>query len=177
MNFLYKFILLIVLESILIIGLFRYISANTLTTGYLNSVLRIERTSDFFFVPFILMALIVVLGIGLAGMFAFILLSHRIAGPLYRFERALEQLREGDLTTTVHLRSGDQLPELQNALNSFIETLARRISIIKTKLEEAQGSIAQTDTPDLLSKLNPKLNEIKDEINRFKIPPDFNSRK
>ena len=176
MNFFYKFFLLLALESILIISLFMYISNNTLTTGYLNSVLRIERTGDFFLVPFVLMTLIVVLGISLAGMIVFILLSHRIAGPLYRFEKALEQLKDGDLTTVVHLRNTDQLLELQNSLNSFIETLAKRMSVIKTKLEETQEALAQTKDPDLISKLKQKLNDIKDEINRFKIPADFNSR-
>lgn len=176
MNFFYKFILLLVLESILIVSFFWYISGNTLTTGYLDSVLRIERTGDFFLVPFVLMTLIVVLGISLAGMVIFILLSHRIAGPLYRFEKVLEQLRDGDLTTTVHLRSTDQLLELQNSLNSFIETLTKRISVIKTKLEETEELIHSKD-PDLISKLNQKLNEIKDEISRFKIPPDLNARR
>ena len=176
MNFFYKFILFLALESILIISLFIYISNNTLTTGYINSVLRIERTGDFFLVPFVLMTLIVVLGISLAGMIVFILLSHRIAGPLYRFEKALEQLKDGDLTTLVHLRNTDQLLELQNSLNSFIETLAKRMSVIKTKLEETQEALAQTKDPDLISKFKQKLNDIKDEINRFKIPADFNSR-
>lgn len=176
MNFFYKFILLIILESILIVSLFMYISGNTLTTGYLNSALRIERTGDFFFVPLLLMTLIVVLGISLAGMAVFILLSHRIAGPLYRFQKALEQLRDGDLTTTVHLRSTDQLFELQNSLNSLIETLAKRLSVIKARLEETQ-ELTHSKDADLVSKLNQKLNEIKDEINHFKIPADLNSRK
>lgn len=175
MNFFYKFILLLILESILIVSLFMYISGNTLTTGYLDSVLRIERTGDFFLVPFLLMTLIVVLGISLVGMVVFILLSHRIAGPLYRFEKALEQLRDGDLTTTVRLRSTDQLFELQNSLNSFIETLAKRLSVIKTKLEETQ-ELTHSKDADLVSKLNQKLSEIKDEINRFKIPADINGR-
>lgn len=177
MNFSSKFILLIVLESILIVSLFLYISANTLTTGYLNSILRIEPTRDFFFVPFVLITLIVVLGISLAGMIVFILLSHRIAGPLYRFEKVLEQLSEGDLTTVVHLRNTDQLLGFEKALNSFIETLCQRIATIKEKLEEAQGLLKQSNDPQQLAKLKDKLESIKDEINRFKIPPDTDIRK
>lgn len=169
-NFFYRFLILLIVESILIVGLFIHISGNTLTTGYLNSVLRVERTGDFFLVPFVLITLIVVLGVCLAGMVVFVLLSHRIAGPLYRFEKSLEQLKEGDLTTVVHLRSTDQLLDLEKTLNSFIQSLAQRIGTIKEKLDEIQGH-------ETSPKLAQKLTEIRDEVNRFKIPSDFNDRK
>ena len=167
--------LLLIVESVLIVGLFMYLSHNTLTTGYLNSVLSVERTGDFFLVPFILMTLIIVLGVSLAGMAVFILLSHRIAGPLYRFEKVLGQLSDGDLTTRVRLRNTDQLRELQDSLNLFIENLARRLGAVKAKLEETQELLRSKD-PDAASKLNRKLDEIKDEINRFKTP-DQNIRR
>jgi methyl-accepting chemotaxis protein len=172
-NFFYKFILLLILESILIVSLFLYISRNSLTTGYLNSILRVEPTWDFFFIPFVLIALIVVLGISLAGMIVFILLSHRIAGPLHRFEKVLEELSAGDFTTKVHLRNTDQLVDFKEKLNFFIEILCQRIIVIKAKLEEAQGLIKQTQDPQLISKLKQKLDGIQEEINRFKTSCKF----
>ena len=162
-NFLYKFLLLLIVESILIVGLFIHISANTMTTGYKNSVLIVECTQNFFLIRFAFLTMIIVLGVGLAGMFVFILLSHRIAGPLFRFEKTLGQLKDGDLSTLVHLRSTDQLPELQESLNSLIESLALRIGGIKRMLNEI-------DINNVDPHVGQKLKEIKNEINRFKLP-------
>ena len=99
LNFLSKFVMLLLIESVLITGLFIYVSSDTLTTGYLNSTLRIEKTPDFFMFSLVLIMLIAAVGMGITGMILFIFLSHRIAGPLFRFEKTLKIIEEGDLTT------------------------------------------------------------------------------
>jgi hypothetical protein len=58
-NFSIRFLLLIVIEAILLGGLFWYISHNTLTTGYVGSQLRIENTSSYFFPAMTVTGLIV----------------------------------------------------------------------------------------------------------------------
>ena len=121
LKFLSAFVVLLILESFLVTALFMYISNNTLTTGYSNSTLRIESTPSFFFVAMIFITLIAAIGIGLAGMVIFILLSHRIAGPLHRFEKSLKDMGSGDLTFRVNLRKTDQLAELKKGLNILIE--------------------------------------------------------
>src|SRR3989338_4053779 len=82
-NFSMKFCLLLIAEAILITGLFLMISRGTLTTGYSGTELKIEKTSQFFFLTFVLQFLIVGVAIGIVGMVVFIFHSHRIAGPLY----------------------------------------------------------------------------------------------
>jgi len=131
MNFIVKFGLLLLLESILIIALFMYISKNTLTTGYAHSILKVENTQNFFIIPFTLVSLICFTAIGLAGMIVFTLFSHRIAGPLYRFEKILQQIGAGDLTANVKLRKKDQLVEFEKLINILVNTLDNRMGNIK----------------------------------------------
>ena len=135
MGFIYRFILLLLLESLLIAGLFMYISSDTLTTGYFNYILKIERTSDFFFISFLLITSIVVIGMAMIGMAVFILLSHRIAGPLYRFEKDLAEMAQGDLTKRIALRKTDQLTELKEALNISEEFIGKEIKDVEKELE------------------------------------------
>jgi methyl-accepting chemotaxis protein len=172
-HFLYKFILLLVVESVLIGGLFAVLSRNTLTTGYLDSGLRVASTGDFFFAPFAVASLGVALVIGIAGMIVFILLSHRIAGPLYRFEKILENLNDGDLTTTVHLRGTDQLVDFEKKLNAFIHTLRTRLSLLQSKEKELRAALNGGKDPELVLQLKEKLDDLKDEIDYFKIPKDL----
>ena len=168
-NFISRFIILLLLESVLTIALFMYVSSDTLTAGYFYSTLTVERTPHFFFISFLLITLIVIVGIGLAGMVVFVLLSHRIAGPLYRFEKVLKEIELGDFTTRVDLRRTDQLTELKEALNTLVGSLDSRMRRMKDRLAEAQELLSKKDDPESLSKLNKVIGLLKNEIDHFKI--------
>ncbi|MCL5885114.1 MAG: hypothetical protein M1377_07235 [Deltaproteobacteria bacterium] len=48
---------------------------------------------------------------------------HKIAGPLYRMERAMENYESGHAVKAVFLREGDQLVALAQAYNGFVARL------------------------------------------------------
>ena len=168
-TFLGSFLILLAVQSILIISLFLFLSRDTLTTGYVNSILRVERTQSFFIIPFMLLTLIIVLGLAMTGMIVFVLLSHRIAGPFYRFEKILKQVEGGDLTPRVQLRKHDQFTELEDALNRFISSINDRIGGLQTDIDEVKGLLARKDDPTLLEKVGRKIDLIKERIKHFKV--------
>lgn len=47
-------------------------------------------------------------------------ISHKMAGPIYKFEKSCQTVACGDLTHRVFLRKGDQLTELQDSFNDMI---------------------------------------------------------
>ena len=165
-NFIFRFLLLLLLEAALIAGLFMYISSNTLTTGYMDSVLKIESTPNFFFLPFLLIMLIVAIGIGIAAMVVFIMLSHRIAGPLYRFEKDLEDISSGDLTKRISLRKTDQLTELKESLNVLIDSFDHRMARIRSHVAELKELVDKRGDP---AKINRLVETLKSEIEYFKV--------
>lgn len=169
LNFVYKFVILLLLEALLIAGLFMYLSNDTLTTGYLGSILRVESTPRFFFAPLVLITLIVCVGIGIAAMIVFILLSHKIAGPLYRFENDLREIAGGDLTKRICLRKTDQLIELKEALNLLIGSLDRKVGRMKDIVLELEGLTYKEDIPSNLDKIYKLIEILKNEINCFKV--------
>lgn len=136
-NFSLRFAALLLIEALLIVGLFLYISRGALTTGYQGPELVIEKTSTFFLGSLILISLIVGIAVGLVGMLVFIFLSHRLAGPLYRFEKSLEEISRGNLTYRFRLRRTDQLEDLAQALNQFIAQMDEKIGRLKADLQEA----------------------------------------
>jgi methyl-accepting chemotaxis protein len=54
--------------------------------------------------------------------------SHRIAGPLYRFQCVWRAAAEGDLSVRARLRKSDYLKNEAGAINEMIEALGIRIS-------------------------------------------------
>lgn len=130
-NFAFRFLVLIVIESVLAVGLFLYLSKGTVITGFYGSELVIERTGEYF-LPWLLLANLVVIGLTAAAGFAVMLFSsHKIAGPLYRFEKSLETVSKGDLTYRFNLREGDQISELAESLNEFNSMMDSAVSGIK----------------------------------------------
>jgi methyl-accepting chemotaxis protein len=62
-------------------------------------------------------------------LFIALMVSHRIAGPIYRFEKSAQIISTGDLTHRVSLRTGDELTELQEEFNGMLaglQSLLRR---------------------------------------------------
>jgi signal transduction histidine kinase len=49
-----------------------------------------------------------------------VVVSHRMAGPVFKFEKSCATVAEGDLTHRVYLRKGDQLTELQDQFNNMM---------------------------------------------------------
>ncbi|MEQ1920455.1 MAG: methyl-accepting chemotaxis protein [Elusimicrobiota bacterium] len=80
--------------------------------------------------------------------------SHRFAGPIYRFEKSCQSLSTGDLTHRVALRTGDELMELQEEFNgmaaalqallqkdrNLVQRLSEKLDEIAKRLPEGAGS-------------------------------------
>lgn len=74
--------------------------------------------------------------------------SHRTVGPIYRFEKQLEALRDGDYSSRVHLRKRDEFESMEGLLNELGETLEQVrshdkefINELKDRLETLQTSL------------------------------------
>ncbi|MDO9161258.1 MAG: hypothetical protein Q8N35_03295 [Methylococcaceae bacterium] len=96
---------------------------------------------------------------GTLSVFVALYASHKIAGPLYRFEKLCEQVGDGDLDVLVSLREKDQLQELGAAFASMVDKLRTRKNeqqavIIKIDVQLEQLKRDQNITGHQLSELN-----------------------
>ena len=56
------------------------------------------------------------------------ILSHKMAGPVYRFEQTCKAIAKGDFSQRVHLREGDQFTELQDEFNRMMDRVEAEIN-------------------------------------------------
>ena len=164
-----KFIFLVLLESALIFGVFMFLARNTITTGYTNSILTLNNSQEFFFTPFVGLCLIISICVSISGLIALMFVSHRVAGPIYRFEKTLKNLKQGDLTSKITLRKDDDCVELRELLEDFILSLNRRVKTIKTDVSELDTLLNQSDAAGNTDKINQTLASLKNEIGYFKV--------
>ena len=59
------------------------------------------------------------------------ILSHKMAGPIYRFEQTCKAVAKGDFSQRVHLRQGDQFMELKDEFNKMMERVEAEINSCK----------------------------------------------
>lgn len=83
---------------------------------------RIERGYVRLAVVVVLALLLLVLGIGLAG----VVVTHKVAGPVYKMKRLLGDLGRGQFKVVARLRKGDELQHFFDAFNDMASQLGRR---------------------------------------------------
>ena len=77
--------------------------------------------------------------------------SHRFAGPIFRFEKSCQSLSTGDLTHRVSLRTGDELMELQeefNAMAAALQALVQKDRNLAQRLTERIEEISKRPSTD-----------------------------
>ena len=76
-----------------------------------------------------------------------LIFSHFIAGPVYRFERTLEQMRDGNLAVHVRLRKRDEFKEVADLFNQALASLRNRVrkdrDLVRDRLDKIAGVAGQ----------------------------------
>jgi len=93
--------------------------------------------------------------------------SHRFAGPIYRFEKSCQSLSTGDLTHRVSLRTGDELMELQEEFNGMavaLQALLQKDRNLAQRLSERIEEIAK--------RLPAEAAAARDDLKAFKLELD-----
>lgn len=72
-----------------------------------------------------------------------VLISHKVAGPLYRFRSVFKTVAEGNLAVRANLRKGDYLTNEADSLNEMIASVGARISAIRDQYGETDAAFAE----------------------------------
>jgi methyl-accepting chemotaxis protein len=115
---------------------------------------------------------------------ASIFASHSIAGPIYRFEKVLKSLAQGDLSFKVGLRHTDEFRHLADAFNEMISQLRtniaadadmiKQLSELSNKLNSPESGLVPGKVPagmvKDLEKMSQLLTRLQENIGAFKLP-------
>ena len=92
----------------------------------------------------------------------FLGISHRIAGPVYRFEETIKQLKTGDLSVRIKLRNRDDLKELAEEINQMSDSLNDKLlgvhkGVIELKSLSEQGKLPESELKSKLETMEKSL--------------------
>jgi biopolymer transport protein ExbB/TolQ len=126
------------------------------------------RNLSAFLAPFLVFSmlayvLVVSLVIALLSGYAF----HKIAGPLYRMERALENYDSGDAVKAVFLREGDKLVPLSRAYNRYVAVLRVDRQSWLAIMEDAERLCLQ-DAATCRAEMEKALARLSEQLSRYR---------
>jgi len=154
-RFILKFCLIVLIGAIISTSLLFLFSQGTLTSSFQQSRLSIKNTA-LAILPAVIYTNLITLGlIALATIAVTLFVSHRIAGPMFRFEKELKAIEEGDLTKDIRLREKDQITDMAATLNNTIASLHEKVLDIQTGVEHLIESASKQKAPEgLVEELN-----------------------
>lgn len=119
--------LAVIASCLLFILIFGFFSTDTMTISYENSELNMGQTPVMLLKKALAANWFFLVTCGTLLILATIVGSHRIAGPLFRFEKVLNSMVRRDLRDTIRLREKDEAKDLALQINTFNGVLSRDI--------------------------------------------------
>jgi len=161
LKFILKFCLILLAGVIVSTGLLFFLSQDTLTSSFQDSRLQIKSTG-LAILPAVIDTNLFTLGLViLAAIIVILFITHKIAGPLFRLEKELTRIGNGDLTGRITLREKDQITEIADSINKVADQLHQKVQEIQADVDDAVSSAAHLNAPasliDELTRLQQKI--------------------
>jgi methyl-accepting chemotaxis protein len=142
----FNYFILLTLGSFLFVGIFSFFSANTLSIVYDNYHLQLGTTPGILFKKMLSTQwLFIVIG-GIVIIFITLRLTHRVAGPFFRFEKALAEMMAHDISKKIVLRQKDEGKELAQRVNEFNLALSRQLTFMEDQNYKIAVAAGQLET-------------------------------
>ncbi len=105
--------------------------------------------------------------------------THKVAGPVYRLERSLKQMADGDIGLKIRLRAGDELKELAALLNRIIERQGEALQTVRSVHQGLLGAMGEVRsrhlTPEqvgpMLERIQIQIEDLESLLRQFKMEP------
>lgn len=150
-------ILLSTLMAVLILYLY---SRQEISSSFYSAHIQIRRVSDLL-IPVMLAGGVISL---LSGVLLALFLPQKIAGPIYRVQKGLAQIADGDLTGQIMLRKNDAFMDLADSVNQTADALRTRIEEVKKiqrELDEVVATLENQSAATLSARQNAALAQLR----------------
>jgi len=106
------------------------------------------------------------------GFFAAIFFPYAIAGPLYRIEKELVDIGNGNLKKKINIRKGDEIGDLADSMNTMVEALRAKIKKmgdISGHIDELVAQASGENADDIVKKIKAENTSLQETVNTFKL--------
>jgi len=131
---------LVIIGSILLTAIFTFCSELRVTMNCFSS----GKTPSLCLAEMLRTYWMSIISGGIIGAVIWAVLTHRVAGPLYRFERTIDKMALGDLDFNIKLRKHDEGKDLAEAVNRLKNILASNIDSMRELSDEIDSNLKRS---------------------------------
>lgn len=167
--FMLKFCGVVLVSSCILVGVVFWLAQDSTTVAIENTRVVVKRTSDFLLPVLSVAAPLAAAAAALVVLAMTLFYTHKIAGPLYRLRREIDQIKKGDLNRHFILRAEDQLQSLAHSLEEMNSVLLSKSKELKSRWQELDRYLTQKNiAAEERETINKMKQEIETVLNYFK---------
>ena len=163
-KYIFSYFINVLAGSIIFALILSIISADTMTIIYDDNGVQLGRTPLILLKELLIAHWALIVGGGILIIFGSMIFTHRIAGPLFRFEHTLDEMIQGNFSFKIYLRQKDESKEVAIKFNRLNEMLSNRFGEMKRLSGQIDTSLAgmiETEgDPDVTDKTRSELKQI-----------------
>ena len=130
------FVLLVILGNIISGLLLYYLTSSELESSFFKAHVSIGNAWETMKPLIVTTQFYVLLVMTIATVFLVLYSSHRIAGPLYRLQKAANEVKNGNLEQTLTIRKKDELQQLIISFQQMVDNFRNKFLELQNNLSE-----------------------------------------
>jgi len=101
---------------------------------------------------------------------ASVFMTYKLGGPIYRLKADMYRIGEGDLSTRIHLRDGDEYQDVAETINDSVQHLDTAVQAIQTHVHALHRMPLEGEKQAQLTKI---IKDIEEQLDYFTLsqPP------
>lgn len=150
----------VIASTLMAVLILYFYSRQEISSSFYSAHIQIRRVSDLL-LPVMAAGAFVSL---LSGVILALFLPQKLAGPVYRIQKSLDLIKDGDLTEQIVLRRNDTLQDLADSVNETTAGLRGRIQDIKEiqrELDQVVGALKDQEAAAVSTRQNVALGRLR----------------
>ena len=146
-RYIFSFFIFVIAGGLLFTLIFSFLSADTLTIVYEDYNLRIGKTPLVLIREILSAGWIFIVTAGLSVVIISMFLTHRFAGPIFRFEKSVEEMLRGNFDFEIRLRKKDEGKELAAMINRLINMISSNLREMRDLTDAIDLKVKNASVP------------------------------
>lgn len=165
-------VLFALFASLTAIGILYYLSNKEIGDSLWSAHQSIKQTRELLNTGVITAGIVTFVAVLVFGLWSLVD-AHRIAGPMHRLCRLLNEIADGNLTHEIRFRKTDEFQELAAAADRLVDCYAERISRLRSSVAIING-VMQTEAlkPEEHSAVRNLVEDMTRELAFFELPAE-----
>jgi len=167
-KFIIRFCLLVAAAGLVVLAMVYALAKNATTVSIVNSRVVVRTMADFLFPVLIQTFLVATVLVGIATAVMTLFISHRIAGPAFRFKKVLGALGASDFSGKCIIRKKDYLQDVASAISRMMSDIRGVLKDIDAHIVSVKEAARNMPDDGAAVSLKKEVSELEKAFRNFK---------